>query len=195
MTTDVNPFSTGGGGVTFEIQVQASFLALLLIKGRIPCFPSAQIDTLHLQAGHLGFHTDDVVAEATDATGKQRKLAVQIKHTISISVSNQAFTDALRKAWADFSNASLFNPNADALALITGPQSANVISHFRPLLEWSRASANAQDFLHRINTPQYTAEATRQYWQVICQVLRDALQEEPTDEQIWQLLRHCCKGH
>lgn len=184
-----NPFSTGGGGVTFEIQVQASFLALLLIKGRIPCFPSAQIDRLHLQASHLGFHTDDVVAEAMDATGRRRKLAVQTKHAISISVSNQAFTEALRKAWADFNNVSLFDPNADALALITGPQSANVISHFRPLLEWSRASANVQDFLHRITIPQYTADATRQYWQVICQVLRDGHPEEPADEQIWQFLR------
>jgi len=40
-----NPFSTGGGGPTFESRVQAAFVALMLTKGVCPCLPSWPIST------------------------------------------------------------------------------------------------------------------------------------------------------
>lgn len=48
-----NAFSTGGGGVNFEQQIQAMFLLSLLIDGFCPAM-NEQTKKVHFQAKHLG---------------------------------------------------------------------------------------------------------------------------------------------
>ena len=49
-----NAFSTGGGGVNFEQQLQAMFLLLLLTDGFCPVM-NEQIRKVCFQAKHLGY--------------------------------------------------------------------------------------------------------------------------------------------
>ncbi len=44
-----NPFSTGGGGARFEVQVQAAFAAMMLAGGFAPCLPCLPIRKIRLQ--------------------------------------------------------------------------------------------------------------------------------------------------
>lgn len=55
-----NAFSTGGGGVNFEQQIQAMFLLSLLIDGFCPAM-NEQTKKVHFQAKHLGHDVDDLV--------------------------------------------------------------------------------------------------------------------------------------
>lgn len=55
-----NAFSTGGGGVNFEQQIQAMFLLSLLIDGFCPAM-NEQTKKVHFQAKHLGYDIDDLV--------------------------------------------------------------------------------------------------------------------------------------
>ena len=68
-----NPFSTGGGGVNFEVQVQASFVALMLAEGFAPCLPCQPIQKIKLQGRFAGFDTDDLILFTGDGP-EARKL-------------------------------------------------------------------------------------------------------------------------
>ena len=52
-----NAFSTGGGGVNFEQQIQAMFLLSLLIDGFCPAM-NEQTKKVHFQAKHLGYDVE-----------------------------------------------------------------------------------------------------------------------------------------
>jgi len=56
-----NPFSTGGGGINFEIRVQASFVVLMLTGGFVPCFSDCVIKKIKLQGRYSGYDTDDLI--------------------------------------------------------------------------------------------------------------------------------------
>ena len=119
MTSEIlNPFSTGGGGQFFEAKVQASFLLLMLVGGRVPCLPSGNIQSVRLQAKQAGFETDDVVVTVLADTGIGYRLLAQIKHHAVVSTSDKEFHDSLSGAWSDFHNPSVFERKR-AISLVT----------------------------------------------------------------------------
>src|SRR5580698_648951 len=54
-----NAASTGGAGVIFENEVQASFVALMATGGYAPALPTWPIARVALQTKPDGYHTDD----------------------------------------------------------------------------------------------------------------------------------------
>src|SRR5829696_562530 len=135
-----NPFSTGGGGPTFESRVQAAF-TILMLTGRIaPCVAPWPITKIKLQGRYAGFHTDDLIVFTKQSqSDREAKLMAQIKHEISITEGNETFAEVVQAAWTDF-NARDFDTETDAFALITGPLSATDNNNVRPILEWARFS-------------------------------------------------------
>jgi len=104
-----NPFSTGGGGVSFETRVQASFLLSMLTSCSIPCLPSSyQAKKIKLQGKYAGYDSDDFLLFAEGVSGKAT-LHAQIKHEITISGADESiFSEVMNSAWADFNkNSSL----------------------------------------------------------------------------------------
>ncbi len=73
-----NPFSTGGGGSRFEANVQASFLAIMLTNGFVPCLAFGQIYKIEFQTKN---RVDDIVVHVkNDSTEGKHRLFSQIKH-------------------------------------------------------------------------------------------------------------------
>jgi hypothetical protein len=187
-----NPFSTGGGGVNFEVQVQASFVALMLAEGFAPCLPCLPIRKIKLQGRYAGYDTDDlIVFAANDDGSEQRKLLGQIKHSITISENNAVFREVIRAAWSDFTNASIFTKDKDAIALITGPLSSTDIADVRMLLEWARTSASAQEFLvEKVDTALFSSAAKKAKLQAFRKQIDTANGSAVADNDFFMFLRH-----
>ena len=185
-----NPFSTGGGGPNFETRIQAAFAVLMLTGGPAPCFPLYQIVKLKLQGRYADFNTDDLIVYLKQAqTGAEAKLLGQIKHSISITVSDTTFAEVLHRAWEDF-NGEFFNSARDAIALITGPLDATDCNHVRPILEWARHSENEVEFIEKINTQKFSAYKKREKLEVFKTHLKSANNgTDISDSQLWNFLR------
>jgi len=119
MSQLASPAATGGAGPDFETRVGAALLATLLVKGSPLALGSGTLDAVHLQSGHLGWATDDVLLEAVDSSGRRGKAAIQVKRSFKLSESDDECKATLTKAFADFRNAQIFNPDRDVLALVT----------------------------------------------------------------------------
>ena len=156
-----NPFSTGGGGGNFETRVQAAFTVIML-SGRVaPCQPSFKITNIKLQGRYAGFHTDDfIVYSQHPHSGQQAKLLAQIKHDISKTENDEIFAEVINAAWNDFIGDN-FNAGVDAIALITEPLSSSDINNVRPILEWARHSENEDEFIAKVNAPNFSSKAKR----------------------------------
>jgi len=157
-----NPFSTGGGGPSFETHVQAAFGVLMLTGGVAPCLRPWPIKKVKLQGRHAGFETDDLIVFAGEPSGGQQvKLLAQIKHTINITRRDKTFGEVIQAAWNDFRNPSVFTLGSDAIAVITGPMSATDINNTRTILEWARHSENASDFVAKVEKANFSSAQKR----------------------------------
>ncbi len=120
-----NAASTGGAGVIFENEVQASFVTLMATGGYAPALPTWPIVRVALQTKPDGYHTDDCLVRVEQpGGGEYRHLLCQIKRQVAIQDSNPEFRETMVSAWADFTNRNLFRPGLDAIALVTGPLTA-----------------------------------------------------------------------
>ncbi len=186
-----NPFSTGGGGQNFENQVQASFVAMLLTGGFAPCLPCRPIHKIKLQGHYAGFNTDDMVVFTANKDGSdEQKLLCQIKHKISITKGNGTFGEVISAAWRDFNNPQVFTKGKDQIALITGPLSAKDIANVRTLLEWTRSSETAVEFLTKVEKAIFSSNAKRTKLAAIRSHLNTAHGESLPDDDLVEFLRH-----
>jgi hypothetical protein len=72
------PFSTGGGGSSFENQVQTAFVVLMLSGGIVPGLSPWPIKKIKLQGRNSGYKTDDLIAFVEEhGTGQTAKISVR----------------------------------------------------------------------------------------------------------------------
>lgn len=181
-----NPVSTGGGGTFFEQHVDALFLALLLVRAPLPILKDCQAEEVHLQAGHLGWKTDDVLVVAIRPDGLRRRLVAQVKRQFTISEMNEACKKAFGDFWADFSSSD-FDPDNDRLALVTLRGTNLLLDGFNSLLDCARASTSAEDFTRRLQVDGYLSKIARGHAKTIRKILGDG-DAPPTDEQFWRFM-------
>lgn len=186
-----SPFSTGSGGPNFETRIQSAFTVLMLTGRVAPCLPTFPITKIILQGRYAGFSTDDFVVFVKDPNnGKEAKLLAQIKHDISISARDNTFGEVIQSAWNDFNNDD-FHPNADAIALITGPLSSIDINNVRPILEWARHSENESEFLAKVNTAKFSSDGKRAKIEAFKAQLKIANKgTDISDQQLWKFLKN-----
>jgi len=187
-----NPFSTGGGGVHFETHVQASFVVLMLTGGFAPCMPCWPIRKIKLQGKFAGYDTDDMIVFIEKAGSDQKcKILSQIKHSISITENDKVFGEVIQSAWNDFNNTSLFSRGKDAIALITGPLSAMDVNDVRTILEWSRDSENADEFIRKVGLTYFSSQGKQNKLQAFKTNLKNANNGNPvSDEILFEFLKH-----
>lgn len=186
-----NPAATGSGGPAFETKVSAACLALLLTRGAPPFLGTGTLRSVHLQAGHLGlgWSTDDLLLEATDAGGQPMKAALQVKRSFSLSARDPECTKTVRGAFADFRRSAQFDQQRDVVAIITSSLSTQLARGLRTLLDCARASLNAEDMARRLAIPNYLGQPAKGYYQTIVEILEGAEGGSPSDEETWRFLR------
>lgn len=187
-----NSFSTGGGGGHFEAHVQASFVALMLTGGFVPCLPCWPISKIKLQGKFAGYETDDMIVFVEKASSDQKcKLLGQIKHPINIAEKDPVFGEVIQAAWIDFNNASLFSRGKDAIALITGPLSVTDINDVRTILEWARHSENADEYIKKVELIRFSSKSKQRKLQAFKTNLINANGGKPiSDDILFEFLKH-----
>ena len=148
-----NAFSTGGGGVNFEQQIQAMFLLSLLIDGFCPAM-NEQTKKVHFQAKHLGYDVDDLVV-ITYRNESEGKMLCQIKHSITATEKNKIFQEVICAAWNDF-NKEDFDRDCDRIALVTAQISNKAQQSLRFLHAEAIGSIDAEAFMEKIDIPVFS---------------------------------------
>jgi hypothetical protein len=191
MTKDIaSPFSTGSGGPHFEARIQAAFTALMLSGGFAPCNSRWPIKRIKLQGKYAGYDTDDLIVFLADPASKREiRILAQVKHSISITESDDTFAEVIQAAWNDFNNAELFTCGVDCIALITGPITATDME-VRAILEWARFSDDARDFLQKVDTAKFSSNVKREKLRAFKTQLKKANSgNDLNDEQLWTFLK------
>jgi len=182
-----SPVSSGGGGTFFEQHVDALFLSLLLVRAPLPILKDCQVEEIHFQAEHLGWRTDDVFVVAARPDGVRCRLAAQVKRRFTISEKDETCKKAFGDFWADF-RGSEFDSARDRFALVTLRGTNVLLDGFNSLLDCARATADAADFMRRLELEGFLSKTARGYATTIRRILEDADDVAPTDEEFWRFL-------
>jgi hypothetical protein len=186
--TASSPLATGGAGTFFEQHVVAGFLTYLLVGGVPPFLKDCQLEKIHLQAGHLDWRTDDLVVVGRDVDAGERKAAIQVKQSFTLTASNTDCVATFTNAWQDFSNGNLFAQERDVLALITGPAPAKQLRGLRTLLDCARGSENGEDLFGRLRRPGYHGNTALEYAEIIQGIINAAAGEEVAVSEVRKFL-------
>ena len=185
-----NSYSAGAGGARFESCVQAMYLTLMLTQGPAPCLPPWPIKEIRLQTRNDGAELDDMMVTVQNPNGSEQcKLFAQIRHFVRITERDDSFGGIIRAAWGDFNNGTLFERNADRLALITGPKSS--IEDTKWLLSQARHTENVEEFSRKVGLAYFSSETKRKKLEVIKNQLKMANGDvELADDTTYLFLRH-----
>jgi hypothetical protein len=184
-----SPLSTGGAGTLFEQHVDAAFLALLLVGGRPPILLDCIVTEVHLQTERQGWNTDDIFLVGVNGGGTRRRLVCQVKLTFTVSASDQVCKDAIGDFWDDFSGNDDFSSENDRLAVITLRGTNTLLGHFASLLDTARASRDARDFEHRLQTSGFVNATVVRHFEEIQAIVSDRVGRPVTVDELWPFLK------
>jgi hypothetical protein len=184
-----SPEATGEAGIFFEQHVNATFLALLLVRGIPPVLTDCQLEEVHFQTEHLGWKTEDVLLVGLNGAGERRQLAGQMKKTFAVSSKNEDCQKTFIAFWKDFQDASHFNRDRDRLALITLRGTDTLLRRLNALLDCARASISATDFSHRVTTDGYLHQTARQHATDIRTIVKLTTGGTVSDDEFWRFLK------
>lgn len=184
-----SPEATGGPGPAFEFQVDAANLALLLAGGTPPLLLDCRLESIHLQSGHLGWRTDDLLLVGVDRSGQRRRAAIQVKRHFNFQSSDTKSVEALAKAWSDFNNGELFDPDHDVVGFVVQSGSSDFFHGFRVLLDCARAAIDASDFDHRLRLPGYLHKRALRYRDACRAMIETGTSEAISGEGLFRFLR------
>ncbi|MBN2560744.1 MAG: hypothetical protein JXQ75_07435 [Phycisphaerae bacterium] len=183
-----SPAATGDRGGSFEQQSAVCYLTYLLTQGTPPFVQGATLDEVHLQAGHLGWETDDLLLVGK-VGGQIRKVAVQVKSSFTFSAENEECQQVFADAWKDFCNGTLFDRARDGLALVCGPLPISTQHRWRIVLDAARASLSTADWLNRLKLPGYHEKGAAAALDTLRNLLNRANGSPVSDDQLWEFAR------
>ena len=143
-----NPFSTGGGGVSYEVDVQTYFVASMILGWRILNLKADRVEKIKLQGRYEGYDTDDCIIFGDNGN----KMLCQIKHSISITNSDTNIKDVIKGAWNDFNNDKLFDITNDSINVIVSSLTKKDIDSIRTINAWANSCENENEFINKIYT-------------------------------------------
>jgi hypothetical protein len=181
--------ATGGRGTLFEQQVDAAFLTLLLVRGIPPIHTDCTVKEVDVQTEHQGWTTDDILVVCENGAGTRRRLFCQVKLKFTVSASDQECKDTITDFWKDFSQNADFSRDNDRLALVTLRGTNTLFGHFASLLECARASRDAADFEHRLQTPGFLHATVIRYFGEIQEIVNELEKRTVPIEELFQFLR------
>lgn len=181
-----NPFSSGGGGISYEICVQAYFAIYIITGDELPFFRNTKATKMKLQGHYAGYNTDDCIVFGEDG----RKILCQIKNSVSITEHDNTFKAVITDAWNDYCNTELFNTEVDRIVLIVSGLSATDIANTTTLFDWARHCENSAEFVQKVTTEKFSSKEKRKKYQAIKTQLSVAKGENLSDDETWDFFRH-----
>ncbi len=181
-----SPISTGGGGIHFESRVVAYYFTSLLNGGTVlGHLPNSLVSAVRCQRKNADNPLDDikVYCELPDGEGR---LDLQVKLTLEFG-DNALFRQVISDCWDTYS-ANKDNSYVRYGAAI-GNFESNVENNGRKVLNWARQSESAQDFLERLQIPNFASDGMRKFLENIRAALKSAKNLEPSGHEIWNFLR------
>lgn len=180
-----NAFSTGGGGVNFEQQIQAMFLLSLLVDGFCPVMnePTKRVCFQKKRR----FDLDDIVV-FTHRGKAEGKMLCQIKHSITATETDRVFRDVICAAWSDF-NKDSFDKDRDILALAVAQIAYKSQQAFRFLHAQAVGAYDAQDFFDRVNAEGFSNSNNQSLLTAIKNIITTAKEDEPTQLEVWRFCK------
>lgn len=178
-----SPYSTGGGGYSYEHHVGAYFLAHLL-RGTDVIGIGGAPNCVKFQQSRSGNPLDDIVVRVSDGQ-KIQTMYVQVRSKITVSKNNAAFADIIRRCYREFTDDG-FNKESDRLCIIVPHYAQNVRSHFIPISDTARSSNNAAEFFKNIFS---SAHSQKKHDNV--KMIRELLDCNPDmcDNELWMFLK------
>lgn len=181
-----NAFSTGGGGVNFEQQIQAMFLLSLLVDGYCPVTNEPTVRVC-FQTKHSGYDTDDLAVFT--ARGKtEGKMLCQIKHSITATENDNTFQEVILAAWSDF-NKEFFDKGHDVLALAVAQIANKSQQSLRFLHAQAVGSVDASDFVGRVKDQNYSNSDNEKMLRSINNIISRAKGCQPSQEESWTFFK------
>ena len=183
-----SPISTGGAGEQFEQHVAALALGLLLVRGMPPILVDASVVEVHLQTGHLGWCTDDLLVVGERGDGSRRRLALQVKRSFRVAAGDDECRKTVAGMWDDF-RSDRFDEAHDQLAVATLHGTSVLLRDFAALLGCAHAAADAGDFEHRLSLDGFLSAKAKQQDRAVREILGDAGGVPPEGDVYWRFLR------
>ena len=189
--TDVvaSPASTGGVGNVFEQSVGAYLLSQLLVCATPPVLIDCSVVEISFQNEYRGWNTDDFLLIGQTASGIRRKLAGQVKRSITVSSVDAEFRNAILDFWNDLQNPAVFSVEHDRFAFVVQIGSNTLLRHFGGLLDCARAATDADDFEKRLSTPGLLSSTAIRYCDEIVAIVKDAGNHDAVRATVYPLLK------
>jgi len=187
-----NPFSTGGGGASFENLVAAFYASNLmcekLIHGHLE---AGEVKEISFQNRWTGLEVDDILVYGSAMIFSEKhernirpKLILQIKNRLNFRSTDSKFTNVIMECWQTF-NHSLFNLDYDKIGILLSLIDAKVKKHFIKLLDWAITSDCSAEYFSKLKVKNYTSQEMRDYLEIIKKILPN-IQED----NLWEFFRH-----
>jgi hypothetical protein len=186
--TAVSPFSTGGGGVRFELLVAVHYLIALLRQEVPRGVPDGVVQEVRLQQRNQNCPVDDIVV-ACRSSASTSSLYLQVKHDITFG-KNQLFAEVLKQAWRQLTSKG-FHVGSDAVGLAIGEVCNNStvrnhISGSNGLIDWSRSSSSGESFYRKVLKFKKKCDILEAFEEGIAA----AIGGKPTQDDVHKLLSH-----
>jgi hypothetical protein len=184
-----SPFSTGGGGETFEKLAGACALAALLAREELPGLdlPVTKVRFQQRSAGHL---LDDIVIDGA-SRGVRRTLEIQARHRPRLTASDPSFVELVAvflRAMRDNRAAMLNDTRRLGLLVELGTPGSQSL-HQLTRLAWANSDPTAfyQAIAAQGHTPKRIRDRLGQL--VKAKAVADQASEIAEDPELWMLLR------
>ncbi len=165
------------------------FLALLLARGIPAVFKDCQVDEVGFQTQRLGWKTDDLLVVCSSAQHGQRRLAIQVKRTLHIRASSKDCQETFQGFWMDFNDPDRFDPDRDALVIVTLRGTNTLLEGLSGLLDCARNASDELDFDRRMATQGLSSRESRNCRSVISAIVEEANSSAPNGKDFWCFLR------
>ena len=182
--TGSNPYSTGGGGVSFEQRVGAIYLTSLLAQ-HVPYGLDGITKEIKFQQIRTESLDDLIIISKIGNT--ERKLSLQLKHNMRFTASDTNFTNAIQDCWKTLKkeNIAKFDPEIDRFGVGIGISQRIVGEHIVPIINIARRN-NAQGFTQARKS---FSIKKKKFLNLLETKITDVKGELPTEEELWTFLR------
>jgi hypothetical protein len=181
------PSVTGQEGADFERNVDAYYLALILLQARPMGLDEGRTKEVRLQRRFDGQPLDDLIVVSEHPDG-DAFLSLQIKLDLNFNSSDRALDEVIRDAWKTYSLPT-FRPRVDRFGVVLGRYSNMIDEHCQKVLNWARHSASSGDFLRRLHQEGLSHRRDRDFADLIRKKIDGHASNAVADHEYWSFLK------